>query len=119
MTDTIVLDLPPPLSVNRTRKINWKAKGKVEKWVVRADMMIMSRGGLRRLGKIASQFEVHILLDERQCGVDADNTAKLLIDYCRRLELVVDDSKKFMRRLVVEWGEAPTGCRVTLREVAS
>jgi hypothetical protein len=28
-----------------------------------------------------------------------------------------DDSKKYLRRLTVEWGKAPMGCRLTLRSL--
>lgn len=112
----IAIDLPPPLSVNRTRRVNWAARGDIEKWVIQADMRIMAGGGVRRLGKIPGQFECRIILDEDLCGIDADNGIKMLVDYCRRIELITDDSKKYLRRLVVEWGEASTGCRVILRE---
>jgi hypothetical protein len=39
--------------------------------------------------------------------------------YARRIELVRDDSPRYLRRLVVEWGEVPTGCRVTLTPISS
>lgn len=115
----IVLDLPPPISVNKSRKINWASHRRVQKWLRSSDMAIMAGGGVRRLGKIPAQFEVRIILDEQQTHCDADNAAKILIDYCRRLELVVDDNKKYMRRVIIEFGEAPTGCRVVLTEIGN
>lgn len=115
----IALDLPPPLSVNRTRRVNWAAKGEIGKWIVQADMLVMASGGVRKLGNIPGQFEIKIILDETLCRLDADNAPKILIDYCRRLKLIADDSRKYMRRLVVEWGHAPSGCRVTIREIGA
>jgi Holliday junction resolvase RusA-like endonuclease len=120
-TDRVLtVDLPPPLSVNKTRKINWAAKRKVDAWIEKADMQIMSRGGMRRIGKpLAGSFEVTISFDETLVGLDLDNAPKLLIDYCRRLGLVRDDSPRYMRRVVLEWADnIPTGCRITLREIA-
>ena len=112
----VAIDLPPPLSVNATRRVNWAAKPKMDAWKARADAMVYAVGGVRKIGKLNGKFEVRICLDDKLCRIDADNTAKLLIDYCRNLGLIVNDSKKFMRRLVIEWGDAPTGCRLTFRE---
>jgi Holliday junction resolvase RusA-like endonuclease len=55
------------------------------------------------------------VLSEHHTKIDLDNGLKALIDYLRRIELIEDDSHKHMRRLVVEWGIAPMGCRVTVR----
>lgn len=115
----ISFDLPPPVSVNRTRRIDWTANKLLNRWKRRADMLIMANGGVRKLGKMPGKFEVKICLDEHHVGIDADNAAKSLIDYCRRLELIVDDSPKYMRRVIIEWGYVPHGCRITLREVAA
>lgn len=112
-------DLPTPLSVNSMRRFDFSKSRKVNEWKRRADMMVMAGGGVRRLGKITGKFEIKILLDDRLCRLDADNAAKMVIDYCRRLNLIVDDSKKYMRRVVIEWGNAPTGCRISLREIGA
>ena len=40
-----------------------------------------------------------------------------LIDGVRRWGFVTDDSPKYLRKLVVEWGEAPEGVRVMVKEV--
>jgi len=44
---------------------------------------------------------------------------KALINYARRIELVRDGSPRYLRHLVVEWGEVPTGCRLTLTPLSS
>lgn len=114
----IVLDLPVPPSVNKTRRINTKWIGKTEAWRRQADLLLMSSGQYRAARKLPGRFEVKIILCERQCRLDIDNTAKSAIDYLKRIELVSDDSPKFMRRLVIEFGDAPAGCRIILKEVA-
>jgi hypothetical protein len=40
---------------------------------------------------------------------------KVSVDYARALGLITDDSPKYMRRVVIEWGHAPHGCRLILR----
>jgi hypothetical protein len=59
-----------------------------------------------------------VVLSEHHCKIDLDNGLKALIDYLRRIELIEDDSPKHMRRLVVEFGLAPMGCRVVVRACA-
>lgn len=109
-----VLDLPAPLSVNRTRKIDWKSKRKIDAWTKRAHGLVtMAWAGGRRPKKIPGYFEAIITLSNE--SVDLDNCPKLVIDLARRLELVSDDSAKYMRRVTLEFGEAPEGCRLILR----
>lgn len=112
----IVLDLPVPPSVNRTRRVNWAYSQAYAEWFAAADALVMAQGRRRGIG-IPGKYEAHILLDERLCRLDADNGIKALIDYARRIELVHDDNRKFLRKITVEWGEAPEGCRLTIREV--
>jgi hypothetical protein len=118
--DTI-LDLPVPPSVNRTRKINWAHKRKVEAWknVCNAYVLTAKRRAISplKLRKIP-RFELTVTLSEAHTGIDLDAGLKALIDYLRKIEVVEDDSKEHMRRLVVEWGHAPFGCRVTVRPCA-
>ena len=44
---------------------------------------------------------------------DLDNRAKGVLDWLQSRSVIVDD--KYCERLLLEWGEAPTGCRVTVR----
>lgn len=111
----IVLDLPAPLSVNRTRKIDWANHRKVKAWVREADMGFLLQK--RKLPPaIVGRHEIIITLAENT-RIDADNTTKLAIDMIRRWHLVSDDSPQFMRRLTVEFGDVE-GCRVTVRPFA-
>lgn len=116
----IVLDLPVPPSVNRTRKLDMKSLRATNEWKSRCDTALMASGQFRAAKriKIGDRFELTIILCEKQCRLDADNPVKAAIDYLRRLELIKDDDKRYLRRLVVEWGEAPSGCRLILRGAA-
>jgi Holliday junction resolvase RusA-like endonuclease len=116
-----VLDLPAPPSVNRTRKIDWRAGKKFKGWTKAADALVLaarcrSRAS-SRLRKVTGRFSLEIVLSEAHTGIDADNGLKGLIDYLRRIELITDDSPKYMRELHVRFGHAPEGCRVTITEI--
>lgn len=114
----IVLDLPAPPSVNRTRKIDWKGKRQLTAWGNVADAYVLAAKGRQnsplKLVKIP-RFELFVTISEHHTKIDLDNGLKALIDYLRRIELIEDDSPKHLRRLVVQWGMAPHGCRVTVR----
>lgn len=110
----LVLDLPSPLSVNQTRKIDWHAKRKVDAWQRQADYAyLLQKRGLP--GPINGPFEIVITLRDGS-RIDADNTAKIIIDALRRYQLIPDDNPKFMRRLIIEFGDVE-GCRVLLRSL--
>jgi hypothetical protein len=108
----IVLDLPAPLSVNDTRRVDWRNYPKVKAWQRQADALFLTQK--RKLGPaVAGGFEIVVTLPEGS-KIDADNTIKIVIDCVRRFRLIADDSPAYMRRVVVEFGDAPTGCRVTV-----
>jgi Holliday junction resolvase RusA-like endonuclease len=117
----IILDLPVPPSVNRTRRIDWSAVRTMKAWSNVADAYVLAAKGRTdsplKLIRVP-RFEITVTLDEKQARIDLDNSLKCLIDYLRRIELIEDDSPKHMRRLVVQWGTAPFGCRVTIRPLA-
>ncbi len=73
---------------------------------------------MRKLAKMSDKFEATLVIDENLNNLDLDNAAKAVIDYARRIGLIINDDKKHMRRVVIEWGHAPHGCRLTLRSVA-
>lgn len=117
----IVLDLPPPMSVNRTRKMDWSAKRDITAWTNVADAYVLAAKGRSasplRMTKV-KRFELTITLSEQHTKIDLDNGLKILIDYLRRIELIEDDSYRHMRRLTVCWGLAPMGTRITVRACA-
>lgn len=111
-----VLDLPAPLSVNKTRKIDWASRPKFKAWRKTADDLLRiawARG--RKPPIIPGCFEAVIVLSESVSSIDIDNGIKSLLDYAKRIECIVDDSPKYLRRLVVEFGDVPEGCRLILR----
>lgn len=118
--DTI-LDIPVPLSVNRTRKINRAALSDVRDWYAKADAAIMASGQFRTARKHrdpATPCEIKIILSETQCRLDPDNPVKNAIDYLRRLELIENDTGKHVRKITIEWGAAPKGCRIVISDSA-
>lgn len=116
----LMLDIPVPPSVNETRRIDHAAARKVEAWKAAADIALMVSGQykLAKRAAMPGRFELTITLCERQCRLDADNPVKAAIDYLRRIELIRDDAPRFMRKLTVEWGFAPAGCRLTVKSIA-
>jgi hypothetical protein len=113
----IVLDLPVPPSVNRSRRLDRAELKKSLAWQSAADSYALSQKVCRR--KIAGRYEAIIVLDPEHAAGDLDNRIKALLDYAVRINLVADDSKKYLQRLTVEWGTAPFGCRLTLRAITA
>jgi hypothetical protein len=56
--------------------------------------------------------EIVLSLVERRRAGDLDNRIKGLLDWPQSRELIADDHN--LERLLVYWGEAPHGCRITL-----
>lgn len=116
-----VLDIPVPPSVNKIRKLNKAALKEHEAWIVHTDKTLMGSGQYRaakRTRKPEAPCEIKIILCKNQCKLDPDNPVKAAIDYLRRIELIKNDTGAFVRRIVVEWGEAPKGCRIVISEAA-
>jgi len=117
---SVILDLPIPPSVNETRKINWAARGKVEDWVRAADARVRLSWNSQRVTfgtvvkRIEGPIEIHILVNGR---LDPDNLPKVALDYLRRIEVIENDSPKFVRRLVIEPSSEPAKgeCRITVK----
>lgn len=116
----IILDLPMPPSVNRIWRATRAGPNHVSKspeykaWLAHADKIAMATAQLRGLKTIKGPFEAKIVL-KRQRG-DLDNRSKGILDWLQSRAVIEDD--KFCERLVLEWGPAPVGCRVTLRALA-
>jgi Holliday junction resolvase RusA-like endonuclease len=109
----ITLHLPAPLSVNRTRKIDWAAHKKTKEWLRQADASFLLQKRALAGRAITGPFELTLTLREGS-KTDLDNCCKLAIDTVRRFRLVTDDDPTHMRRLVVEFGNVQ-GCRVTIK----
>lgn len=115
----VVLDIPVPPSVNRTRQVDWAGHRKYKAWKKEAGLHLVVNGQYGKAPRRLQRYELFITLDEKQCKLDPDNPTKAACDLLRSLEIITDDSPKFARRIVIEWGEAPAGCRLILRPVAA
>jgi hypothetical protein len=117
----VVIDLPPPISVNKLRRVDWANQRMVRKWRDEANglLLVAKRRQTNPLRfSTIDRFELGIVLDESRVKTDADNCAKILIDYLCTIGLIVDDAPRHMRKVTIQWGEAPEGCRVTIRPCA-
>lgn len=120
----VVLDLPVPPSVNKTRRYDTVCTRLVRDWKDRAMPMVLaaktSKDNPLRLSKI-KRFEIAIVISEDHTNMDLDNGIKTLIDYLKAIEIIKDDSPKNLRGLTVIWGsreDAPEGCRVYVKPIA-
>jgi Holliday junction resolvase RusA-like endonuclease len=120
-----VLDLPYPPSVNKIwRKaafgVGMTSAPEYVNWKAQSDKLVMMLGQLRGRPTIAGSFEARIVVDAtKKRGAqrgDLDNKIKACLDAAQRYELIADD--KNCERLTIEWGDAPHGCRLILRELA-
>jgi len=114
-----ILDIPVPPSVNRTRRVDRSASRLVSNWHAKADAEIMSSGQYkiaRRGRRTDRPCEIAVILCEKKCRLDPDNPLKAAIDYLRRIELIENDTGKHVRKITVEWGAAPKGCRIIISE---
>jgi hypothetical protein len=112
-----VLFLPPSPSVNASRRYDFGHLASHREWIRQADITVLANGGLRALPKMPGKFEALLVIDEHLNRLDLDNAIKAVIDYARRIELVINDDKRYFRKLTVEWGHAPSGCRLHLRSI--
>jgi len=110
----IVLDLPTPISVNRIWR---KTKAGVikskdyEKWIKHADAMLLELGQIKGVRSIQGRFSALIIV--KRSNLDLDNNAKSVLDFLQSRHFITND--RLCEELTLRWGEAPTGCRVTVR----
>lgn len=119
----IVLDLPPPISVNRLWRsqkasagpVGVRKSGPYKDWIKRADDMLLELGQLKGVRPIAGKFTALIIV--KRSALDLDNNAKCVLDFLQSRNFILDDH--FCEEITLRWGEAPAGCRVTVRPLAS
>lgn len=115
----IEVHLPMPPSVNRIWRANKAGSKRVStsqeyrNWRAHADILAISMRALHGVKKIQGPFEAHIVI-KRGRG-DLDNRIKGVLDWAQSRELVRNDSD--CQKLLVEYGDAPHGCKLTLRPV--
>jgi hypothetical protein len=114
----VIVDLPIPLSVNGMRRVDWSSMARTTEWKRQADALVLMakrrKDNPLKLENI-QRFEITLTFDENQTGIDLDNGIKGILDYLVLVEVIENDAPKNMRRLVVEWGKAPTGAKATVR----
>jgi crossover junction endodeoxyribonuclease RusA len=120
-----VMDLPYPPSTNRI----WRGIGKrvvlsaeYKNWKQQADVAVVANGSWRRRAAMPAHFTALILLDRarRTPRTDVDNRIKAVLDLAQRLALIQDDT--LCDEVTARWApthEAPSGCRLILRSVAT
>lgn len=113
----IVLDLSAPPPINQVRRINWAKHAKHMEWRRRMGNSVLEFLSMARKQKapthIAGRFEVVITVDEN-ANFDLDAIHKQVIDFVVNACLVTDDSKEFMRKITIQWGDVE-GVKVILR----
>lgn len=118
----IVLMLPIPPAANKLRKIDRAGQPAHKRWIEQCHTHVMMQHGGRLYGQkrrpwqIIGKFAIDILLD-RGCRYDLDATVKATLDYCVRIDLVPNDSQKYLDDVHLHWGDVPEGMRVTLRAI--
>jgi hypothetical protein len=100
-----------PLSVNRTRRIDYRSMPAQRAWKSKADALFLSQKRKLLPNVVAGPFEVSITIASSS-RLDLDNGIKLLLDTVREYGLIPDDSPRYLRRLIVEFGEASEGARL-------
>ena len=111
----ITIDLPAPISTNQLRRINWAAKKKHEAWVKLAEGMVWAQWRDIKKARMLGQFEMTILLPKKS-RIDPDNI-KIIPDFLKRVGLIIDDSKKYIRKITIIPDAVEDGCQVILNPV--
>ena len=115
----ITLNLPVPPSVNRIRRVDWAGNKKRSEYYLRSDLFLVAHGPRPPpVRLITGAFEIRIQIPESLSGIDLDNHAKALLDYLVSREFIPDDAKRYLRRLVIEWGSPTPACHITIKGYA-
>lgn len=110
----IVLDLPAPPSVNRLWRVSKSSVIKSDvykRWTKTADGMLLELGQLKGVKPIRGRFTALIVV--KRSNKDLDNHSKAVLDFLQSRNFIVDD--KLCEEITLRWGDAPTGCRVTVK----
>ena len=110
----IIIDLPSPPSVNRLWRVSKSSVIKSDvyrQWVKSADETLMATAQMRGVKTIVGKFTAIIVV--KRSNKDLDNHSKAVLDFLQSRCFVEND--KFCEELTLRWGDAPMGCRVTVR----
>lgn len=113
----ITFTIPMPPSVNSLTR-NKPGKGRVKTdryktWINAAGWSINQQ----RPRKIKGRVEIELCFPEKN-GSDCDNRCKAALDLLVLHRIIEGDSNKYVRRIVLEWGDGKD-CRVTIRAAAA
>lgn len=122
------LDLPVPPSVNKLRKITQDGRKLLKAYKAQADIHVVLEWRNRHhkndterfklpIRKLTGQFEAVIQFGDDSSNMDADNLIKTVMDFAVSREFVKDDGKKYMRRVMVEYRDDMSGCKLKLRSL--
>jgi Holliday junction resolvase RusA-like endonuclease len=117
----IEIDLPLPTSTNRIwRRGHARSTGRT--WTYLSKSYVTWKGKAAEAlkeqfpqlpARIDGPFDVRLVITRaKRYKLDLDNRIKACLDFCAQSELIEDD--KFQNRVLVEWGRAPMGARLTL-----
>ena len=116
----ITLDLPIPPSVNAMRRVDWAGNKQRREYYLRTDLFLVAHGPRPPpVRLITGAFEIRIQIPECLSGIDLDNHCKALLDYLVSREFIPDDAKRYLRRLVIEWGSPTPACHITIKGCAN
>ena len=105
------LDIPRPPSINRFKAKLGNKSPCVVAWRAQADKHLLAAG---RYPRIIGEYEIVVTFPRHKFGTfDAENFMKALSDWLQAREVVQND--RLAMSLLVNWGEAPEGCRVRVR----
>jgi len=118
----ITIDLPMPPSVNRIwRRGRNKATGQIvhhitavyRKWKQEASAELLRQRVGRRWHTIMSTFKLQLVINRQKLrkNADIDNRTKATLDWAQEVG-VIDDDKRCIE-ILIKFGEAPLGVRVT------
>jgi hypothetical protein len=86
-------------------------------WKRKADaLFLIQKRKLVANGNITGPFEATITVSDAS-RIDLDNCCKLLLDTARSYGLIPDDGPRYMRKLTVQFGDAPEGARLMITPV--
>lgn len=107
MSDSIVITMPLPPSVNRLTGNRTGGKGRYSTaayraWKRAAGWEVMAQLAGRRLPLFSGRFELTITAP-RRLGADCDNRAKAVADLLVSLGVVIDDRGRFMDGVAARW----------------
>lgn len=107
--------VPPPFSVNNMFPTRGNLRGRSAeyvRWRNAAGRELMAQGPRPRLkGPVA----VHLQLDPETSSkrIDTDNCAKCYLDLMTHMQILPEDNRMIVRRLVIDWTGAAE-CTITI-----